>query len=282
MHSRPRAFLAFSALLLTGQTLSAQTADLRYRAPLPESVTYVTIDSMSMTMSGTPMGDMTTTTFVHSVNELTFAAAEGSPTVTAVLVELRGTSTSPMGNMPITAGNVPALTIRLTEKGPDPQDVAAKMAPSPDGFSPGDVMGSAKAGSGLLTLPGRELTPGETWSDTVMMKMSPVSEGLKSETVIVTHGTYSGDTVQDGRTLNVLNIRTEMTIKMNGTVRGMAMTQQTTMNTDERILWDSTRHYSPSRDAAGEVRTEVSMTDQGMTLVTTGRTRTITTEQPES
>lgn len=289
MQTRVRAALAVIALLPAGQSVHAQagTADLRYRAPLPASVTYVTIDSMWTAtsglpsgMSGLPFGDVRTTTWARAVNELSFAAVDDGLDVTAVLEELQGTVATPMGDMPITAGNIPAVTIRMTERGPDPEDIAGKMATQPVQASPGDVMGSAKAGSGLLTLPGRELGLGETWSDTV--RMSPEVEGLKGELVIVTHGTYSADTVHDGRTVNVLQIQTEMTMSMNGAVGGIAMTHQMVSSTRERVLWDSARHYSLSRDAVGQVRTEMSMPDHGMTTVMTGRTRSITTAQPES
>lgn len=284
MHTRARAILVVSTIVATGQSLNAQTADLRYRAPLPESITYVTLDTISSTMSGTPLGDITSTTVVRSVNELSFEAVADGFDVTAVLEELTGSVTSPVGDMPITAGDIPAQTIRISTEGPDPEDAAATGMPALEGASPGDFMGWAKAASGLMRLPGRELAPGETWSDTVRFRIAPdgAAEGLNAQNLIITHGTYSGDTVQNGRTLNVLNIRVEMTMTMDGAVSGRAMTQQMTMSTDDRVLWDSVRHFATSRDAVGQTRMEVSIASQGTTMVTIGRTRTITVARPES
>lgn len=99
--------------------------------------------------------------------------------------------------------------------------------------------------------------------------------------VVVTHGTYTGDTVLDGRLLNVLRISTEMTLRMHGTLQGMNMTQDMTTSTDERVLWDSSIHLPVSKDATGTFRSELSFSQQGMTMVTTGSTRSITTAQPQ-
>lgn len=282
MQSRHRILFAIAALFLAGQAVHAQTgvADLRYQSPIPASITYVTIDSMWTTMTGMPTGDMATTARFRSVNELNFSPVDGGFDVTAVLNSLEGTTETPMGDMPMSASNVPPMTIRITATGANAAEMTANAAASAAGKSPGDLLGSSKSASGLLTLPGRELDAGETWSDTV--KLSPEADGMKTDMLIVIHGTYEGDTVADGTTLNVLKIHTEMTMSMNGTVQGMTMTQQTSTTSDERVLWDSSRHYATSKDGVGEIRSETSMLEQGMTMVMTGRTRTITTAQPDN
>jgi hypothetical protein len=274
-----------SLLLASGSSLHAQTgkADLRYRAPLPASITYVTIDSSQVTMSGLPMGDMTTTSFSRAVSELRFTPVEDGFDVTAVLKELQGSRGTPMGSMPISATNVPSSTIRITAAGPDPVAVAEADAglgtSSAVGATPGNTTGSAKARSGLLALPGRELALGETWTDTV--RLTPELEDVTAEIVVVTHGTYAADTVVNGRTLNVLRITNETNMTMTGTMRGMKMTQHATTASEERVLWDSSQHYPTSRDAAGRIRTEMTVVELGMTTMMTGTTRSITTAHME-
>ena len=281
MQVRGCILFAAMALLPTAQSVHAQAgrADLRYRAPFPPSVVFVAIDSMTHTV-GMPTGDMTTQSFMRSVSELSFAAAEGGADVTAVLTELEGRMTSPMGNMPITASNVAPVEIRIGEMGPDPQQVADDMIVPGMGMSPGDIMGSMKALSALVTLPGRELRIGETWVDTT--RTAPAMDDVEADMVVVTHGTYETDSVVAGRSVNVLRIRTDMRMTMGGTIQGMNMTQRMTSSSDEQILWDSSLHLPVSRDAIGTMRTETTLTAQGVTMVMTGRTRSITSLQPES
>jgi len=150
--------------------------------------------------------------------------------------------------------------------------------PSAAGASPADRLGAARVFSGLLILPGRELAPGESWTETT--SMTPEVEGMRAEVTTITRGTYAADTIVDGTTLNVLRIVVEMRMKMSGFVQGMATTQNMTSTSDEQVLWDSARHYVASRVGSGTFRGETVVTDPGMTMVTmvmTGATRSITT-----
>jgi hypothetical protein len=234
-------------------------------------------------MSGLLMGDMTSTSFTRAVSELSFAPVEDGFDVTAVLKELQGSTETPMGGMPISATNVPPHTIRITAAGPDLEAVAEAAAgvatPTALGAAPGNMTGSAKALSGLVSLPGRELALGETWTDTV--RMTPEVEGVTAEMVVVTHGVYAADSVMDGRTLNVLMITSETNMTMTGTIQGMAIVQHMTTTVDERVLWDSSRHHPTSRDAAGRIRMETTMVEHGMTMIMTDTTRSITTVHAE-
>jgi hypothetical protein len=274
-------FVVVSVLLVSGSSLHAQTgkADLRYRAPIPALITYVTIDSSQATVSGLPMGDMTTTSFIRAVSELSFAPVEGGFDVTAVLKELHGSTGTPMGSVPISATNVPPVTVRITEAGPDPEAVAGIATPTALGAAPGNMIGSTKALASLLALPGRELALGETWTDTV--RMTPELEGVAAEVVTVTHGVYAADTVVNGRTLNVLRITSESNMTMTNTMEGMNIAQHLTMTTEARVLWDSSQHHPTSRDATARLRTETTMVERGMTMVMTGTTRSIATAHME-
>jgi hypothetical protein len=272
-----RRLIVFSILLTAGSAVEAQTgtADLRYTAPLPTSITYVSVDSITNTMSGLPTGDMTTTTFIRAVSALSFTAATDGFDVTGVVRELEGLTETPMGNMPVSASDASPVTARITATGPAPDAVAE--APPGAGLSPGEAMGSAKAFAGLISLPRRQVALGESWADTV--SMTPELDGTESHMQLITHGTYAADTVVDGRTLNVLEITSEMTMTMTGVMQGMNTSVRSTVNTEGRVLWDSGRHYVVSSDSSSTLRTETAMSDMGITMVMNGAIRSIITAE---
>src|SRR5690606_4991690 len=95
--------------------------------------------------------------------------------------------------------------------------------------------------SSFRVLPGRALSIGESWADTV--RMSPedaqLMEGFSVEMLIATRGTYTGDTIVDGRVLNILRITAEMKAKSSGTLQGMELAQDMTTTSEMTVLWDS-------------------------------------------
>lgn len=252
-------------------------ADLQYRAPVPASITYVTVDSARTRTSGLPTGDMTTTAHFRSVSEVSFAPADSGLQATITVKEFKGTTSSPMGDVPMNASSVAPLTLTITATGPRQEELVEN--PPVAGTSPGDVMGAARAYSGLLILPGRELARGESWTDST--SMTPDVDGIRSSVTTITRGTYAADTIVDGATLNVLRIVTEIRMTASGTVQGMSMTQNMTSTSDEQVLWDSARHYVASRDASGTFRGETVVANMGMTMVMTGTTRSVTTAHVE-
>lgn len=269
--------LAATLLLALATPLHAQRgrADLRYAAPLPDSITYVSADSIWSTISGMPgMGDIATTMGVRATVALSFApAGADSLIVTAVLNDMKGSVSTPMGDMPANASNLPPQTLRISAKGVSAEAVMAQMRTPPfaPGMDIGPIIGMSKAGAAMLVLPGRELAIGATWTDTLKLPLD--IEGMKGEMHSVTHGTYAADSVVDGELLNVIDIRTEMTMTMNGSVQGMDMSQKTTTSLVERLLWNSAKHHAVQRDGTGEMASETSMPAQGMTMSMKGRTR---------
>lgn len=272
-----RTSVAVAAVFMTAVPLSAQAgrADLRYVSPVPASITYVTTDSSSNSMSGLPTGDRTSDTYMRTVSELVLAQDGAEIEVSAELKELEGKTTTAMGDVRIDADDVPPATIRLSAHGPDPEAVAMLQPASVTGTSPANIIGSARLFSGLIRVPGRELVMGGTWVDTVTM--SPAVEGQKGDMVVVTHGTYASDTVIAGRDLNVLEIRTEMIMTMSGTVHDVPTSSQVTTTAAERVLWDSGLHYPAARSGIGEVRIETTV--RGITIVVNGTTRSVTTSE---
>jgi hypothetical protein len=265
-------------LLLTAASADAQTgrADLRYVAPLPATVTFTTVDTVTSTVSGTPAGDMSTSGVIHSVSELRFAPAAEGFIVTATLKALSGVMTTAMGDMPVQSGEGEPVEFRLGVTGADMEELSRSLGAQPtEATSPGDVLGSGRAMAGLMNLPGREVRLGETWIDT--LRLAPVVEGSQATVEIVSRGTYAADTTVDGRTLNVLRVTSETTSNMSGAVQGMNLTQKATSTTEETILWDSARRMPIMREATGRMLTESFMSDYGITMTMNANTRSHTT-----
>lgn len=248
-------------------------ADLQYRAPIASPVTYVSVDSTDVTISGLPVGEMTSVTHLRSVADVAMVPAGDGFQATVTVKEVRGASTSLMGTVPIDVSAAAAITIAIGRSGPDAEELARIAATA--GADPADAAGAASAFSAILMLPARALTPGETWTDTMSM---PVDiDGMDTQVTTITRGTYVEDTVVDGVTLNVLRIVTDMNMTMSGTVEGSALTQTTTTSTEARVLWDSARHYVTSSDASGTIQSETHIPAAGMTMIMNGTTRSILT-----
>jgi hypothetical protein len=282
MHERTRAILIV-LLLVAGAVESAHAqagrADLRYAAPLPSVVLVTTVDSIESTMSGLPTGALTSRGALQSTSELRFAARGGEVTVTATLKAMSGAMSSPMGSMPMNAGEGTPIEMTIDESGPGPESLGTGPGMAGMGASPVETVGSARAVAGLIGLPVRELSLGETWTDT--LRYSPEVEGMIMDITTVTHGTYESDSVVDGRTLNVLRITGEMSSKSTGNVQGMDVTQDMRATTEELVLWDSALHTVVFRDGVSQTSVDMFMPLNAMTMKMTGRTRSITTAQPQ-
>lgn len=273
------AFVALAFVVCGAASVQAQPgrADLRYASPLPSLVVYTTIDSLESTVSGLPTGDMTSSGYMTSTNEIRFTVADTGIAVRAMLRSLTGEMSTPMGSMPVDVGESTPVEFVMTATGPDLEQLPTGMATSSMN-NPMAAMGDARAASGLLMLPGRALAIGETWTDTTTMTPDPEEvEGLTVEMTIVTRGTYTGDTAVAGRTLNVLMITTEMKVDASGTVQNMEIAQTTNMNSEEKVLWDSARHVAVHRDATATTTGDAFMPQMAMTMRTEARTRSITT-----
>jgi hypothetical protein len=239
---------------------------------------FTTIDSLSNIMGGLPSGDITTTGTIRTVNELRITPADDGFTVTGILKEIEGSMTTPMGAMPVEATTGTSVEFTVSASGPAPDDMA-ETVPAPGMASQADILGSSRAVAGLILLPGRVVRMGETWTDTSHVK--PEIEGMEMELTIIANGTYEGDTVVDGRTLNVLRLVNETRSKASGTVQGMDMTQDMTINTSGTVLWDSALHIPVLQDQLSDTQTDMTMLQTDMTMRMTARARSITTAQPQ-
>lgn len=285
MRRGSRAAFAAGVLVLQAATaVHAQRgrADLRYVAPLPAAVTFTTVDSIRSTTGGLPTGDMTATGTTRTVDELRFATGGDGVVVTAILKEISGEMASPMSAVPISVDERPPVEFTIGPKGPGPIDRSGAAFQLPGtGADLADALTSRMALARLVGLPGRALSVGESWVDTV--RLSPEDPqplaGFELEMLVAIRGTYAGDTVAGGRTLNVLRIVTEMTAKGSGTVQGMEVTQDMTTTTEATVLWDSELHVPLRSDAVAQSVVESTVPGVGVTVRMDVRSRSSTTAE---
>lgn len=270
---------AIAAFFLFAGTpgVHAQQADLRYVAPLPEAIVFATLDTIESSITGLPTGDMTTSGVLESRSELRFTVSGDSIRAAARLLSLSGSMNTPMGNVPMTLGEMPPTEFMIGPAGPQQDEIAEQTAAASMGSSPEQLLGTTRAFAGLVSLPARIVQVGETWSDTVTAAPDVVP-GMSAEMTVIVHGTYTGDTIADGVTLNRIALTTEMKMNMAGNVNGMDMTQTMTTESEESVLWDSARRTLVHRDVTSRTTTDISMPQAAMRVE--GRGRSITTLAP--
>lgn len=269
-----RSTLTAALLFSAAPGVLAQTpgrADLRYTAASPYRVSYQSADTVDMTTSMAGMDMNMQVRMSTKVNASVAPAAEGM-TVEVEVESLDGSVDSPMGVMPLPAGQMPpASTLRFTVRGPELDlEATAGAAASPD-----QLIGQSRMGSlPMVRLPGRELRIGETWQDT--LRFDGEVEGQRIDVTMITRGTYRGDTTVAGALLNVLEVNGTMDMKMSGFAAGAGMQIDATVRNESRetVLWDSSRHVVVQRTLAGDMTMD-STTPNGPVKIG-GRGRTVT------
>jgi len=225
---------------------------------------------------------MTTTGTIRTVDELRFAAGGDGVVVTAVVKQMSGEMASPMGTLPLSVEERPPVEFTLGPKGPVPIDRSGASFQVPGtGADVVDALTSRMAMARLVGLPGRALSAGEGWADTVRLAPEDPQplEGFELEMLVAIRGTYARDTVVDGRTLNVLRIVTGVTTKGSGTIQGMDATQDMTSTSEATVLWDSELHIPVFTDAVVEMRAESVVSGLGVPIRMDGRSRSITSAE---
>lgn len=237
-----------------------------------------------MAVAGAPTGDVTTTGAVRAVDELRFAPSADGVTETAVIKQMSGGLSMPTMSMPIDLGEQAPVEFTMGPAGVDPAELTRARAslgmPSP-GVDVYARVGSSMAAARLVALPGRTLSIGESWVDTVRLSPEDAQflEGFAIEMLMTTRGTYAGDTVVDGRLLNILRIASETTAKGSGTLQGVEFRQEMTTTSEATVLWDSALHIPRFSDAVARTQAESVVPAQGATVLIDGRSRSITTAE---
>jgi len=101
-------------------------------------------------------------------------------------------------------------------------------------------------------LPGRAVSPGDQWVDTVSYD-GATDTGRRSETTVLTY-TVTGDTVIAGRALLVMQMEGTTESEFDINVQGMSVTQSSDLRVEGHVLWDyqGSVMFESRRTASGE------------------------------
>lgn len=101
-------------------------------------------------------------------------------------------------------------------------------------------------------LPGRAVTAGDQWVDTVSYR-GETDMGIRSETTVLTY-TMTGDTVITGRPLLVVEMEGTTESEFDLNVQGMSVTQSSDLRVKGYVLWDvqASVMFESQRTASGE------------------------------
>lgn len=101
-------------------------------------------------------------------------------------------------------------------------------------------------------LPGRAVTAGDQWVDTVSYR-GETDMGIRSETTVLTY-TVTGDTVITGRPLLVVEMEGTTESEFDLNVQGMSVTQSSDLRVAGLVLWDlqASVVFESQRTASGE------------------------------
>lgn len=209
---------------------------LEYGLPTPPDVRYDYSDTTVVTVS--VMGQsMELSQRGVAEYAVSFTPAPSGVNVTLSVATLDATIRSPMGSpVRLDEGDIGgALVFALDREGN--AVVAEQMSmPSEASMMVSDL---ALAHAFFPRLPGRAVTVGESWVDTVSYE-GRQGQGSVSERSVVRY-TVAGDTIVAGRTL--LSISFEGTSAASGDmeIAGFPISQSTETDLEGRVLWDEDR-----------------------------------------
>ncbi len=214
----------------------ASPPGLAYGVPDPASVTYVSGDTAHMDIDA---GGQSMQARVMSAVTLatSFARGEDGVQVSMTVRDLDARMSNPAGP-PASAdesGIEGPLVFTLDRKGAATLVSQPKLSQSAQQFFQPVLM----AQTFFPRLPGRGVSPGESWTDTIRAEGAQ-GEGSVSSVSVVTY-TAAGDTVVDGRSLVRITLDGTTDQTASGFIAGMDFSQSATGSMSGWVLWDMGR-----------------------------------------
>jgi hypothetical protein len=230
-------FLAVASLVIAacGGGPPGPTA-LAYTLPDPAVLTYLNGDTVTIDIDAGGQSFQITQN-ASSTLQTSFARADDGVQVTLTVRDLAATMTQPLGS-PVQAdesGVEGALVFTMDRRGevqvvsqPTVSDAAATF------FGP-----LALAHSFFPALPGRPVTIGDAWTDTVRYE-GPQGRGSVSSVSVLNY-TVTRDTVLAGRSVLRLDVGGTSEQSSSGTIQGMSFSQSLSGAVEGFVLWDVSR-----------------------------------------
>ena len=209
---------------------------LAYRLPVTPAVVYEYADTSVVTVSVMGQSLEMSQRGVGTYG-IGFASAPDGVRVTLTVESLDATLAQPMGApLRVDEGDVDGpLVYTLGRRG------EASIVERPDVEAQAGLMVSALslAHTFFPRLPGRAVSPGESWVDTIAFE-GDETEGNRAERSVVRY-TVRGDTVVSGRPLLVIALDATTDVSTTMTVSGMSVSQESELNVTGVVLWDHQR-----------------------------------------
>ena len=209
---------------------------LAYGVPQTASVRYVTADTSRMDIDANGQSMQARVTATSTV-ATSFARAADGVQVTMTVEKMDARLSNPAGP-PSSAdekGIDGALVFTLDRKGAATLVSQPKVNQSAQTFFQPVLL----AQTFFPRLPGRGVSPGASWTDTIRAE-GPQGEGSISMTSVLTY-TIAGDTLVDGRSLLRIDLAGTTDQTASGIIAGMDFSQTASGTTSGWVLWDVAR-----------------------------------------
>ena len=237
---------------------------LGYSVPAMNPVVYASNDTARINIEVQPGMGMEQTMGQNSTVRLSFAPAasgNGDLTVTATWVDFNAFMESAM--MPRQDVGMDALagdfTLNLTPEGEVEQVSGPELPEAVQELSMG---GDNMFTDFFLRLPNRVVQPGESWTDTIRVESE--NEGARSVNEIVIASTLRGDTMVAGRRLWVIASTKASSLRVEGNMQGMDMSNELSGTITQTSLWDPARRVLHSSHSTGSMTGVLNVPNAGM------------------
>ncbi len=248
-HAPVAAFLCAAAACGTGHETTPSPYVLAYAAPQEGALTYAFEDSTTFSIDTGEMGAMEPVATLAGTAELVLGGDTSGLIASLRFPRLRGSFDNPgQGTRLVTGQDVRgAFRLAVSRRG----GVTVIDSPSlTAAFN--DVSGPETLPRlFFVSLPGRPVTPGDRWVDTVVVREG--ASGTTSEIRREVETTFVGDTVAGGRPLLRLGTRSRMEVDITGTSGGVEIRERLTGVISGAALWDRDRALLVERTEDGHL-----------------------------
>lgn len=230
-----RRSLALAAVSFAFSACAGGAPALEYGVPTPGEVRYTYGDTTTVTVSimgqNLEMAQRGVADYAVS-----FSPAPAGVNVTMSVAGLEGTLSQPMGApVRIDASDVEGvLVFALDREG----NAVVAETPTVSMEASQMVSGLALSHNFFPGLPGRSVSTGDVWTDTVSYA-GEEGAGDRSETAVFRY-TVVGDTVVAGRTLTKIDVDGTSESAATVAVQGMSVGQRSEVTIRGHVLWDAT------------------------------------------
>ena len=224
------------AALMAGCGTSGPSPDggLRFDVPATAAAVYTTGDTLALSVDS-PMGAMTLNMDSRMTLDLAFERAQDGVQVSAQVADMDASLTNPMtGRSSVDESDVDGPLVFVVQP-----DGSVAVAATPTVSGAGEELRPFQSLPYELfpRLPGRVISPGGSWVDTVTWNSGP-DEGPLASSTVYTY-TLAGDTTVAGSVLLKIDVAGETSLEGSMETGGLHIEQSLSGTTSGFYLWDA-------------------------------------------